>query len=107
MPDPDWNQVAQNALSATKESLGQSWLTAQPAAQHSVQSLVATAQYIAENQNSLSEDERKLLITNQKLAMQNVLLGYEAIGIVAAEEAVDAAWGVVSSVLGGIIDAAL
>jgi hypothetical protein len=107
MPDPDWSQIAQNALLAAKQSLGQSWSTVQPATQHSVQLLVTTAEYIAANEDSLSEDERNLIITNQKLAMQNVLLGYEAIGIVAAEEAVDAAWGVVSSALSKVIGAFL
>jgi hypothetical protein len=39
--------------------------------------------------------------------MKNVLLGYEAIGIASAEQAVAAAWGVVSSALQTSIGAAL
>jgi hypothetical protein len=49
--------------------------------------------YIELNKASLSADDCNLLASNQALAMKNLLLGYEAIGIVAAEQAVDAAWG--------------
>jgi len=69
--------------------------------------LVDTAAYIEANKPSLSTDNCKLLVTNQGLAMKNVLLGYEAIGIAAAEQAVAAAWNVISSALQTSIGAAL
>lgn len=37
--------------------------------------------------------------------MKNVLLGYEAIGIAAAEQAVPAVWQVVSNALGTVLRA--
>jgi hypothetical protein len=54
---------------------------------------VDTGAYIEANKSSLSTDDCNLLTSNQTLAMKNVLLGYEAIGIAAAEQAVAAAWG--------------
>jgi hypothetical protein len=103
MPSPDWSAIAKQAVAAAASSLGATWSTVGPAAQHSIQMLTDTAEYIAANADQLKPDEYQLLINNQKLAMQNVLLGYEAIGIAAAEQAVAAAWGVVSTALETVI----
>ncbi len=99
MPATDWSTVFQQATAAAASSLGATWNTVSQTAGHSVQMLVDTGAYIELNKASLSTDDCNLLASNQALAMKNVLLGYEAIGIVAAEQAVDAAWGVVSSAL--------
>jgi|ERR1700733_11109370 hypothetical protein len=103
----NWSAVGQQALAAAASSLGSSWTTVRTSAEHSVQMLVDTAEYIAENEDTLDADERNLLVKNQKAAMENVLIGYEAIGIVAAEQAVAAAWGVVSKALSTVIGAVL
>jgi hypothetical protein len=69
--------------------------------------LVDTGAYIETNKSSLCADDCNLLVSNRALAMKNVVLGYEAIGIAAAEQAVAAAWGVVSSALQTSIGAVL
>ena len=107
MPATDWTTVFQQATAAAATSLGASWNSVSQTAEHSVQMLVDTGAYIELNKPSLSTDDCNLLVSNQALAMKNVLLGYEAIGIAAAEQAVDAAWGVVSSALQTSIGAAL
>jgi hypothetical protein len=99
MPATDWTTVLKQATTATATSLGASWTTVSPTVQHSIQMLADTAAYIEANKDSLTQDDVTLLTTNQTLAMKNVLLGYEAIGIAAAEQAVAAAWGVISSAL--------
>jgi hypothetical protein len=106
-PATDWTTVFQQATAAAAGSLGASWNSVSQTAEHSVQMLVDTAAYIEANQSSLSSDDCNLLTSNQTLAMKNVLLGYEAIGIAAAEQAVAAAWGVVSSALQSTIGAVL
>jgi hypothetical protein len=105
MTSTDWTTVTKQAAAAVATSLGASWTTVAPTAQHSIQMLVDTAAYIEANKSSLTPDDCNLLTTNQTLAMKNVLLGYEAIGIVAAEQAVAAAWGVISAALQTTIDA--
>src|ERR1700709_123961 len=99
MTSTDWTTVYQQAAAAVATSLGATWTVVEPTMEHSVQMLVDTAAYIEVNKASLSQDDCNLLTTNQTLAMKNVLLGYEAIGIVAAEQAVAAAWGVISAAL--------
>jgi hypothetical protein len=107
MTSTDWTTVFNQAASAAASSLGATWTLVAATAQHSIQMLVDTAAYIEVNKASLTPDDCDLLTTNQTLAMKNVLLGYEAIGIVAAEQAVDAAWGVISVALDDTVSAAL
>jgi hypothetical protein len=99
MPAVDWNTVAQQAITAVANSLGASWTSVSGAATHSIQLLVQTAQYIAANSATLDQTDQKLLTDNQQLAMKNVLLGYEDVGIVAAEQAIAAASNVVQGAL--------
>jgi hypothetical protein len=99
MASVNWDQVTQQAIAAAASSLAGSWNRAAPAASHSIQLLVNTAESIANNSGNLPADEQKVLIDDQKLAMQNVLLGYEDIAIAAREQAVAAVWGVVQTAL--------
>ncbi len=69
--------------------------------------LVDTAACIETNKPSLSTDDCNLLVSNQALAMKNVLLGYEAIGIASAQQADAAARDVISSARQASIGAAL
>jgi hypothetical protein len=94
----NWNEVAANALKAVEASLGASLSVIAPAAQHSVITLSQTAAAIAADP-SLTDSDRQLLAKNQQRALENVLLGYQAIGIAAAERAVAAAWAVVGAAL--------
>jgi hypothetical protein len=107
MSSTDWTTVFHQATAAVVTSLGATWTTVGPTVQHSIQMLVDTAAYIEANKSSLTQDDCDLLTTNQTLAMKNVLLGYEAIGIVAAEQAVAAAWGVISAALDDTVSAAM
>ena len=102
----DWNAVLTQALAAAEESLAGNWGTVAPAASHSISLLIQTGQYISDHPE-LSEPVRKMLADNQKLAMKGVLLGYEDIGILAAEQAVAAAWSVVSQAITTAIGAAI
>ena len=99
MTTVDWTSVYRDAIEAATQSLGRSWNAVAPAAVHSIQTLVDTAAYIEAHEDELSDTDCQLLAKNQKLAMENVLIGYEAIGIAAAELAVAAAWDVISSAL--------
>jgi hypothetical protein len=102
----DWNAILHQAIAAAGQSLAANWATVAPSAEHSIGLLLQTAEYIAANKDTLSAPEQKMLVDNQKLAMQNVLLGYEDVGILAAEQAVAAAWAVINGALMTAIGAA-
>lgn len=102
----DWTAVLQQATAAAESVFNQNWNAVATSAAHSISMLTQTAQYIAEHPG-IPAPQRQLLINNQKLAMQNSLLGYEDVGILLAEEAVAAAWSVVSKALQTAVGAAI
>jgi hypothetical protein len=99
----DWKAVFTQALEAAKAVLSDNWKAVAAGAEHSIALLTQTAQYIVLNPG-ISDVERKMLIDNQKLAMKNVLLGYEDVGILVAEQAVAAAWDVISKALSDALE---
>ena len=86
----DWSTVRSDAISAARGVLSGAWASASAGATGAIASLVQTAQYIDENKEKMTEDEYKLLASQQKTALQNVLTAYEAIGIAAAQNALAA-----------------
>jgi hypothetical protein len=95
----NWSNVLQQAVTAAENALGQKWQPVAASATHEVTLLTQTAQYIETNKAGMTADEYNSVVGNQKLAMQTVLLGYEDIGIALAEQAVQAAWNVISAAL--------
>jgi hypothetical protein len=86
----DWTSVRADAISAAQGVLGPAWKAASAGATGAIGSLVHTAQYIEQNKSNMTADEYQLLVSQQKLATQNVLTGYEAISIAAAINAINA-----------------
>ena len=86
----DWSTVGSTAIAAAQGALGPAWKVASNGATAAINSLVQTAQYIEENKDNMTSDEYQLLVSQQKTALQNVLTGYQAIGIAAAINAVSA-----------------
>ncbi|MFZ6687347.1 hypothetical protein ACO0K0_06330 [Undibacterium sp. SXout11W] len=95
----DWNAVRDAALGAGREALGSAWTTASSGATAQISALVGIAEYVQENQNSMSADEVSHLFSQQKAALQNVLIGYAGIGFADANNAVAAT---VNSILSAV-----
>ncbi|WP_247392472.1 hypothetical protein [Ralstonia pseudosolanacearum] len=99
----DWVTVRNKAISAAENSLGGAWAAASGAATAQISNLIQTAQYIAQHQHDLTEDEAQLLAYQQKHAMQNVLTAYVAIGIAAAQNAIAAVVNVILAAAPGLL----
>jgi hypothetical protein len=93
----DWNAIQQDAIQEVESLLGNVWPTAAHGAIAATASLIAAGKYIEENLNNMTADEGKFLMAQQKVAMQNVLLGYQAIGIAIAINAVNSVITVIIS----------
>lgn len=91
----DWSTVRSDAISAAQGVLGPAWAAASAGATAAITSLVQTSQYIDQNKTNMTPAEYQLLVSQQKVAVQNVLTGYEAIGIAAALNAIAAVVNVV------------
>lgn len=86
----NWNKVLNDAIAAAKTVLGTSWSAAAQGATAQIGALVHTANYIEANKQSMTKDEYQLLVSQQKLVLQNVLTAYAAIAVAAAQDTVAA-----------------
>jgi hypothetical protein len=101
MPAVNWAQVLQDSINAARAVLAGKWPLVETAASAQIQALVVNAQDIEANKDQMTPDEYELVKRIQTRALSGVLAGFEAIGIVAAEQAAAAAWSVVADALRG------
>jgi hypothetical protein len=102
MPQPiNWGHVSADIETAVQNVLKGDWQTVAGCAQAQIQAMVQNGKNIeqAYQNDEMDDDEYQTLQSVQKNALEGILSGYSAIGIVAAEQAADAAWSVVESAL--------
>jgi hypothetical protein len=97
----DWPQVRKDIETAVLEVLKGRWSTASTAAVAQIQAMISIGQSIEQSQNQgrLTRLEYNTLRSAEKNALEGILSGHEAIGIVVAEQAANAAWNVISQAL--------
>ena len=97
----DWTQVGKDVEAAVVNVLKGSWSTVSTAAGPQIQAMISIGQSIEQshNQGRLTPLEYNTLRSAQKNALEGILSSYEAVGIVVAEQAAAAAWGVISQAL--------
>nr|WP_198983253.1 hypothetical protein [Herbaspirillum sp. ASV7] len=99
----NWSQVRDAAIAAAKASLGGSWGIVAASASAQISGLVECAKYIDENRSTMSEANYRHLLELQETAVEDAIAGYEAIGIVAAQKAAEAAINVIVAALPGLL----
>lgn len=99
----NWTQVRNSAIAAAQEVLGTAWSAAENGATAQIRALVEIAKYIDANKDNMDPDEYKSLCDQQKTALQNVLTGYEAIGMAAAQNAVAAVVNAILKAVPGLV----
>jgi hypothetical protein len=100
----NWPQVLTDALKAAADVLGGKWPVVRQAATFQITALIENAKSIEDNRDRMTADEYELVKRIQQRALTGVLAGFEAIGIVAAEQASEAAWNVVAGALRNATD---
>jgi hypothetical protein len=91
--------VLVNALRAAEQVLAGHWPSVAQAATAQITALVENAKFIEDNSATMSRLEYQATKLNQQRALEGVLKGFEAIGIVIAEQVAAAVWGVVEGAL--------
>jgi hypothetical protein len=95
----DWAQTLNQSIAAAQGVLAGKWPLVQQAATTQITALIENAKFIEANKDDMTADEYELVKRVQKRALAGVLAGFEAIGIVAAEQAAEAAWNVAAAAL--------
>jgi hypothetical protein len=96
-------------LGAVKPALGKAWSDVEPFAATEATKLAHTLANIAalKANNQINEDQASALLDMQKQAMQSVLLAVEGIGLIAAQNAINAALGAIKDVVNKALGFAL
>jgi hypothetical protein len=97
----NWGQVGNDVRTAVMNVLGGAWGTASRAAVPQIEAMITIGQDIARDAGSgaLTQSEYDSLKSMEKNALEGILSAYEAVGIVAAEQAATAAWNVLANAL--------
>lgn len=103
----DANALAGSMLTAARESLGNDWNAAKTYAKPQLERLADILVEIAEMTaaGDITPDEARSLLRIHKNTTETVLLAVKGMGIVAVENAVNAALGVVRDTVNGVVGA--
>ena len=101
----DLASLAQSMLAAAETSLKTGWTTAQPFAQTQFTNI---AQQIVDIEaqlkaGTINQSQASLLMDMQKNASRAALLAVEGIGLIAAQNAINAALGAIATTVNGAI----
>jgi hypothetical protein len=109
MPTLDINGLVNDMVSAAKTSLGTSWPAMDSLAVSSFKTLAQTFINIQtmQAQGTITPEKAGLLFDMQKNAIQTVLLTEEGLGLLAVQNAINAALNTVSAVVDKAIGIAL
>lgn len=101
----DIKQLTDAAVAAVKPVVGKAWSDVETYAKTEAAKLAQTLAHIEELNaaGKVTKDEASALIDMQKHAMQSVLLTVEGMGLVTAQQAVNAA----VAAIGGVVNKAL
>ncbi|WP_026897427.1 hypothetical protein [Daejeonella oryzae] len=97
----DFKQVLKESVSVSKDILKKSWKNLEPYAEHEFRQFAENAEFLATLKllGQIDEEELKARIEIQRLSLKNVLLTIEGIGLVAAQNVVNAVFSIVQKAI--------
>ncbi len=95
----DWDKVLSNAGQAALSKLNSNLPLVANAVKAQTAAMVANGKFIEENKHLMTAAEYDMVKRSHTLAAESVFKSFEAIGIVAAQQAAEAAWDVMAAAL--------
>jgi hypothetical protein len=97
MADFDFKQVLADSIALAKNELGNTFKKVKPFAEHEFTQFSENALFLAslKLKGTIDEEELKSRILLQKLALANVLLAIQGVGLVTAQNVVNGVLGIV------------
>ncbi len=101
----DFKQVVSDCIAAAKEELGKSWKRFKPYAEHEFRQFAENVEFLAQlkRKGTLEDEEFKARVDIQRLALKNVLLTIKGIGLLSAQNTVNAVLKVVAKSVGKML----
>ncbi len=109
MANIDYEKIVSDCIDAAKGELGKTWKSLQPYAEHEFRHFAENATFLAQLklQNAISDEELKARLEIQRLALSNTLLTIEGIGLISAQNIINAVLGIVFSAIKTVFSLAL
>ncbi|WP_423147613.1 hypothetical protein [Rubrolithibacter danxiaensis] len=94
----NFEKIIQESSAISKEIVGKAWKNLKPYAEHEFCQFAENIEFLTQLKikNQISDEEFKARIEIQRLSLKNVLLAIEGIGLITAQEVVNAVIGIVS-----------
>ena len=105
----DYKQIVSECLAAAKTELGKSWKSFKPYAEHEFRQFAENAEFLAHLKlaGTIENEELKARLEIQRLALKNVLLTMRGIGLVTAQNTVNAVLKIVGEAVSKMLEVAL
>jgi hypothetical protein len=109
MASIDLKQILKESFSVSKGILKDSWNKLEPYAEHEFRQFAENAEFLAtlKLMGEIGEEELKARMEIQRLSLKNVLLTLEGIGLVTAQNVVNAVFAIVQKAIEGALNIAL
>ncbi len=109
MANIDINAVLQDCITKAQSDLGTAWNDAKPFAEQSFKQFAEDAEFLANLRltNQIDDAELKDRFSIQWLAVKNVLLTIEGIGLIAAQNTVNDIIGIVTTAIQTALNVAI
>lgn len=105
----NYKQVVAECLAAAKTELGRSWKSFKPYAEHEFRQFAENAEFLAQLKlaGTIDNDEFKARLEIQRLALKNVLLTMKGIGLITAQNTVNAVLKIVGKAVSKVLEIVL
>ena len=105
----DYKQVVADCLAAAKTELGKSWKSFKPYAEHEFRQFAENAEFLAQLKlaGTIDNEELKARLEIQRLALKNVMLTMKGIGLITAQNTVNAVLKIVGKAVSKVLEVAL
>lgn len=97
----DYKQLISDCVLTARQELGKSWKKFKPFAEHEFRQFAENAEFLAKLRRDqvIDDDEFKARMEIQRLALKNVMLTVQGVGLVTAQNTVNAILGIVGKAI--------
>ena len=105
----DFTKILNESFAVSKDILKKSWKNLEPYAEHEFRQFAENAEFLASLKltNQIGDEELAARMEIQRLSLKNVLLTIEGIGLVTAQNVVNAVFSIVQKAIEGALNIAL
>jgi hypothetical protein len=109
MESKELKQIINESIVAAKDVLGKSWKKFKPYAEHEFRQFAENTEFLTQLKlaGTLSHEELKARLEIQRLALNNVLLTIDGIGLITAQNTINAVLKVIYKAIETLFDITL